>query len=225
MPNTEKEFQLILAEKLVDDMNRFMKENKVDIPKEFSDLSKLYKKDGKVTFKNHNDLKDFSNKLLSVIFTDENTRGAMLQSAGIINDLANRQNEEKLGQQLDNLTSQIKSQSPKFYNKDNPLPTPAPAMKSGQKMNEYQQELSQWKQKMAVRTGFSKMFHEHIKHIPGKLLDSVKEIMKSSEKKSEQKAKVAAAKKEVKQPSKKKLEQAQKKALRTPGFHKKSRGI
>lgn len=209
MPNTEKDFQLILAEKLVDDMNRFMKENKVDIPKEFSDLSKLYKKDGKVKFKNHNDLKDFSNKLLSVIFTDENTRGAMLQSAGIINDLANRQNEEKLGQQLDNLTSQIKSQSPKFYNKDNPLPTPAPAMKSGQKMNEYQQELSQWKQKMAVRTGFSKMFHEHIKHIPGKLLDSVKEIMKSSKEETEHKVK---EQQKIPQPDQKRLNKARVKA-------------
>ena len=147
----------------------------------------------------------------------------MLQSAVIINDLANRQNEERLGLQLDNLTSQIKSQSPQFYNKDNVAPTVPPVIKNAQQIDEYKQELSKWKQKMSVRTGVSKMFHEHIKHIPGKLLDSVKEIMKSSKEETEQKAKTENN--AVKPPSAKNLEQAQKRALKTPGFQKKSRDI
>lgn len=215
MPNIDKDFQLILAEKLVDDMNRFMKENKTEIPKEFSDLAKSYKKDGKVAFKDQSALKEFSDRLFNMSFPDPKTGGVMLQSAAIIKNLADN-NISQLESTLNSLTAQITAQSPQFYNKDNAAPTAPPPSEQG---------LKEWQQKMAVRTGFSKMFHEHIKHIPGTLIESVKEIMRSSEKKSEQKAKVAAAKKEVKQPSKKKLEQAQKRALKTPRFQKKSRDL
>jgi hypothetical protein len=213
MPNTEKDFQLILAEKLVDDMNRFMKDNKMEIPKEFLELAKSYKKDGKVTFKDQPALKEFSDQLFNMSFPHTKTRGVMLQSAGVIKNLAEN-NINQLESTLNSLTTQISAQSPQFYNKDNAAPTAPPTS---------EQELKEWQQKMSVRTGFSKMFHEHIKHIPGKLIESVQEIMKSSKAKSAQRAK--AAKKEVKQPSKKKLAQAEKRALKTPGFQKKSRDI
>ena len=214
MPNTLKDSNLILAEKLVDDMNRFMKENKTEIPKEFLDLAKSYKKDGKVTFKNHEELKDFNNKLSVISFNDAKVGPIMLQSASAISDLANN-NISQLDTKLNNLTTQVITQSPQFYNKDNPSPTAPPT--AGQ-------ALKDWQDKMAVRTGFSKIFHEHIKHLPGKLLESVKAIMKSSEEKTEKRVKLE--KKEVKQPDQKKLakaqEKAQKKALKTPGFNKKS---
>lgn len=215
MPNTEKDFQLILAEKLVDDMNRFMKESKADIPKEFSDLAKPYKKDGKVTFKDQSALKEFSDKLLDVSFPNDDKGVIMLQSAGVIKNLADN-NTSQLESTLNRLTTQIKSQSPQFYNKTNLSPTAPPTSEKA---------LKEWKQKMAVRTGFSKMFHEHLKHLPGKLTEAVKEIMKSSEEETKQKVqkKKDAEQKGVTQPSKKKLEQARKRALKTPGFRQKSR--
>lgn len=211
MPNTSKDANLILAEKLVDDMNRFMKENKTEIPKDFSDLAKSYKKDGKVTFRNHQDLKDFSNKLLNVNFGGSPVGSIMLQSASAIGDLA-KSEMNQLKDKLNNLNTQVIAQSPQFYNKDNPIPTMPPVIKSSQKMNEYTQELSQWKQKMAVRTGVSKVFHEHIKHIPGNLLESVKAIMKSSEEKIETRRK--AEQTAAKQPSPRRLAQAQATAQR-----------
>ena len=218
MPNTFKDSNLILAEKLVDDMNRFMKENKVEIPKEFADLAKSYKKDGKVTFRDQPALKEFSDKLFNMSFPDPKTGGIMLQSAVIINDLANRDTSQ-LKSKLDTLTTEINAQSPQFYNKDNAQPTVPPTS---------EQRLKEWQQKMVVRTGFSKMFHEHIKHIPehikhipGNLLKTVKQIMKSSKEETEKKAK--AEKNGVKPPSEKKLEEARKKAVKTPGFQKKSR--
>ncbi len=225
MPNTFKDSNLILAEKLVDDMNRFMKENKVEIPKEFSELATSYKKDGKVTFKDQPALKEFSDKLFNMSFPDPKTSGIMLQSAGIINHLA-KKDTSQLKSKLDTLTTEINAQSPQFYNKDKPAPTAPPTSEQG---------LKDWQQKMAVRTGFSKMFHEHIKHIPehikhipGNLIESVKQIMKSSEEKSAQRVKAAkngAEKNGVKPPSEKKLEEARKKAVKAPGFQKKSRNI
>ena len=218
MSNTLKDSNLILAEKLVDDMNRFMKENKTAIPNGFSDLVKSYKKDGKVTFKDQSALKDFSNKLFNMSFPDPKTRGIMLQSAGVIKNLAEN-NINQLESTLNSLTTQISAQSPQFYNKDKPAPTAPPTSEQG---------LKDWQQKMVVRTGFSKMFHEHLKHIPGNLIESVKQIMKSSKEETEKKAKIEkseAEKKKVKLPSEKKLKQAQKEAVKTPGFKKKSRDI
>lgn len=222
MPHTLKDSDLILAEKLVDDMNRFMKENTTEIPKEFSDLAQSYKKDGKVTFKDHDDLKNFNNQLSAISFNDDKVGHILVQSALAIGDVAKNE-KSQLESKLNNLTTLVATQSPQFYNKDNPSPTMPPVVKSSQQMNEYTQELSQWKQKMAVRTGFSKIFHEHLKHLPGNLLESVKAIMKSSEEKT--KTRVQSEKAAVKQPDKKKLAQAQKKAQKNFKPLSKFRGL
>lgn len=227
MPHTLKDPNLILAEKLVDDMNRFMKENTTEIPKEFSDLATLYKKDGKVTFKDQPALQVFRDKLLDVNFGSSQVGHIMVQSALAISDLAKNE-KSQLESKLNNLTKEVTAISPQFYNKDHPIPTMPPVVKGSQTMNEYTQELSQWKQKMAVRTGFSKIFHEHLKHLPGNLLESVKAIMKSSEEKTEARVKTKKEAKtnqnKVTPPSKKKLAQAQKQGLKKLGSDgKKSR--
>ncbi|MCP5369653.1 MAG: hypothetical protein H6909_03080 [Rickettsiaceae bacterium] len=205
MANKLKESELILAEKLANDMDRFAKENKSDIPKEFAELTKSYKKDGKVTFKTQDDLQNFNNKLSGINFNSDPS-GTMLTAVGTIDTLV-KKNKKQLQDQLMNLVNNIEAENPKFYNKDNPRPEMPPAQNASEK------EIKAWQSNMQKTTAAKAVLKTSFKHISSALLKNVKKIMSRSEAKSEGLKKEQAQNKGTQTPqrNRKNLKQLQKK--------------